>query len=234
MNNYKEQVISNTELNDDEVMQYLLKNPNFFMRNADLVKQMRIPQAMQGSISLVEWQLHRQRRQINQLQEEITLLMEYAGLNEILCKRFFQLQANLALASTLPEMLKRLQCWAKTFGLLGTQVRLFSDRWQIEKFPSLPHLAMLRSDFEPLRQQYLAEKQHFLGSLSESELRLLLPKFDRVGSVALSLLGKKGDLGVIIFSSSDGLHYQQGMGTMILHQVATFLPGLLARWIKRK
>ncbi len=65
MNNYKEQVISDTELNDDEVRQYLLKNPDFFMRNADLIKQMRLPQAMQGSISLVEWQLHRQRRQIS-------------------------------------------------------------------------------------------------------------------------------------------------------------------------
>ncbi|EGY28859.1 hypothetical protein Rin_00011890 [Candidatus Regiella insecticola 5.15] len=179
MSNYKKQVISNTELNDDEVMQYLLKNPNFFMRNADLVKKMRIPQAMQGNISLVEWQLHRQRRQISQLQEEITLLMEYAGLNEILCKRFFQLQANLALASTLPEMLKRLQCWAKTFGLLGTQVRLFSDRWQVEKFSDLPHLAMLRSDFEPLRRQYLLEKQHFLGSLSESELRFYCQNLTR-------------------------------------------------------
>lgn len=43
MNNYKEQVISDTELNDDEMRQYLLKNPDFFMRNADFIKQMRLP-----------------------------------------------------------------------------------------------------------------------------------------------------------------------------------------------
>ncbi|AWK13448.1 DUF484 domain-containing protein [Candidatus Fukatsuia symbiotica] len=233
MNNYQEQTITDIELNDELVMQYLLQSPDFFIRNASLVEKIRIPHPMKGGISLVEWQLRRQRNEIKQLQEEITLLMEYAGLNEMLCKRLLQLQADLAIASTLRDMLKRLQHWARTFGLLDAHVRLFSDRWQLNTPFDVANLALSRQIFEPLRRQRLSEEQHFLGSLNETELQLLLPQAQQVGSVALSLLGDKGDLGVIIFSSHDSQHYQQGMGTVILHQIAKFLPGLLTRWIER-
>ncbi|CQR22579.1 Uncharacterized protein conserved in bacteria [Yersinia enterocolitica] len=50
--------------------------------------------------------------------------------------------------------------------------------------------------------------------------------------MALSLLGKEGDLGVIVFSSRDIQHYQQGMGTVMLNQLSMLLPSLLERWIE--
>lgn len=89
MKNYEEQALAGIELDDDAVMQYLLQNPDFFIRNARLVEQMHIPHPVRGSVSLVEWQLGRQRNQIGQLEEEITLLMEQAGLNEVLFSRCY-------------------------------------------------------------------------------------------------------------------------------------------------
>ncbi|PSU33148.1 DUF484 family protein, partial [Photobacterium phosphoreum] len=55
-----------------------------------------------------------------------------------------------------------------------------------------------------------------------------------VGSVALSLMGEFGDLGLIIFSSRDSHHYQQGQGTVLLDQLALLMPGLISRWIERQ
>ncbi len=43
MKNYEEQALAGIELDDDAVMQYLLQNPDFFIRNARLVEQMHIP-----------------------------------------------------------------------------------------------------------------------------------------------------------------------------------------------
>ncbi|MEY4921305.1 MAG: hypothetical protein RLY17_22 [Pseudomonadota bacterium] len=231
MKNYEEQALAGIELDDDAVMQYLLQNPDFFIRNARLVEQMHIPHPVRGSISLVEWQLGRQRNQISQLEEELTLLMEQASLNQVLFNRLLQLQNNLATASSLQDLLNRLQCWARDFGLIGANVRLFSDRWHIGAPSDFTHLALSRHAFEPLRIQRLGNNNHYLGSLNGSELLLLLPKAKQVGSVALSLLGKNGDLGVIIFSSRDIQHYQQGMGTVMLNQLSTLLPSLLARWL---
>jgi uncharacterized protein YigA (DUF484 family) len=64
-------------------------------------------------------------------------------------------------------------------------------------------------------------------------LLLLLPQAKLVGSVALSMLGDNGELGMVIFSSRDTQHYQQGMGTVMLNQLARMLPELLERWIER-
>ncbi|CNF62621.1 DUF484 domain-containing protein [Yersinia bercovieri] len=232
MKSYEEQALEGIALDDDTVMQYLLQNPDFFIRNARLVEQMHIPHPVRGSVSLVEWQLGRQRNQIGQLEEEITLLMEQAGLNEVLFNRLLQLQTHLTAASSLQDMLNRLQRWARDFGLSGANVRLFSDRWHIGAPSDFTHLGLSRHAFEPLRIQRLGSDNHYLGSLNGPELLLLLPQAKQIGSVALSLLGKEGDLGVIIFSSRDTQHYQQGMGTVMLNQLSTLLPSLLARWIE--
>ncbi len=233
MNNLDDQIDPVIALDDDSVMQYLLQNPDFFIRNARSVEQMHVPHPVKGSTSLVEWQLGRQRHQIAQLEEEITLLMEQASINESLFGRMIELQATLAAASGLQDMLNRLQRWARTLGLAGANVRLFGESWRIGAPSDFTHLAVSRSAFESMRIQRLGETPHYLGSLNGPELLLLLPQAKAVGSVALSLMGEQGELGVLIFSSRDPQHYQPGMGTVLLEQLAKMLPGLLERWIER-
>lgn len=233
MKSVEGQAVTGIELDDDTVMQYLLQNPDFFIRNARLVEQMRVPHPVRGTVSLVEWHLARQRNHITRLEEEITLLMEQASANETLFARLLNLQADLATASSLQDMLNRLQRWARGFGLAGANIRLFADRWNIGAPSDFTHLGLTRSTFEPLRIQRLGGQNHYLGSLNGPELLLLLPQAKQVGSVALSLLGEQGDLGMVIFSSRDTQHYQQGMGTVMLGQLALMLPALLERWVER-
>ncbi|HEI8868056.1 DUF484 domain-containing protein [Serratia sp. AKBS12] len=233
MKSVEDQAVEAIELDDDAVMQYLRQNPDFFIRNARQVEQMRVPHPVRGTVSLVEWHLARQRNHINRLEEEITLLMEQASANETLFGSLLHLQANLATADSLQDLLNRLQRWARGFGLAGANIRLFNDRWNIGAPSDFTHLGLSRSAFEPLRIQRLGDEHHFLGSLNGPELLLLLPQAKQVGSVALSLLGANGDLGMVIFSSRDTQHYQAGMGTVMLNQLARMLPELLERWIER-
>ncbi|WP_114194931.1 DUF484 domain-containing protein [Edaphovirga cremea] len=233
MNSVENQVTTAVELDDESVMQYLLQNPNFFIRNARIVEQMHIPHPVRGSVSLVEWQLSRQRNQIHQLEEEITLLMEQAAQNEGLFGHLMHLQADLAAASSLQDMLNRLQRWARGLGLAGANVRLFNESWKIGAPSDFTHLGLARSAFESFRIPRLGNEYHFLGGLNGPELLLLLPQAKQVGSVALSLMGGQGELGMLIFSSRDPQHYQRGMGTVMLDQLAKMLPSLLERWIER-
>ncbi len=233
MKEVEESLALGVELDDDAVMQYLLQNPDFFMRNARRVEQMQVPHPVRGAVSLVEWQLQRQRHQIFQLEEEITLLMEQASANELLFNRLMLLQAELAAAHSLQDMLDRLNAWARGFGLAGANIRLFSESWKIGAPSGFTHLALARTAFEPLRIQRLGQEYHYLGGLNGPELLLLLPQAKLVGSVALSLLGDEGQLGLLIFSSRDAQHYQSGMGTAMLDQLARILPSLLERWIER-
>ena len=89
------------------------------------------------------------------------------------------------------------------------------------------------SVFEPLRIQRLGQEQHYLGPLNGPELLVVLPGSESGGSVAMSMLGSDADLGVVLFTSRDASHYQQGQGTQLLHEIALMLPELLERWIER-
>ena len=178
-----------TELDDRAVVDYLIKNPEFFIRNARAVEAIRVPHPVRGTVSLVEWHMARARNHIHVLEENMALLMEQAIANEGLFYRLLYLQRSLTAASSLDDML--------------------------------------------MRFQRLGQEQHYLGPLNGPELLVVLPEAKAVGSVAMSMLGSDADLGVVLFTSRDASHYQQGQGTQLLHEIALMLPELLERWIER-
>lgn len=222
-----------TELDDRAVVDYLLRHPEFFIRNARVVEQMRVPHPVRETVSLVEWHMARSRHQISHLEENISLLMEQATSNESLFYRLLHLQSRLASASSLDEFLNRFHRWARELGLAGATIRLFPDRWRIGAPSGFTHLALNRQAFEPLRIQRLGREHHYLGTLNGPELLVVLPETKAIGSVAMSLMGRDGDLGVILFTSRDAQHYQQGQGTQLLQEIALMLPELLERWVER-
>ncbi|MGQ9454010.1 DUF484 domain-containing protein [Leclercia sp. TB492] len=222
-----------TEMDDRAVVDYLLRHPEFFIRNARVVEEMRVPHPIRGTVSLVEWHMARARNHINHLEENISLLMEQATSNESLFYRLLHLQSRLASASSLDEFLLRLHRWARELGLAGATLRLFPDRWRIGAPSSFTQLALSRQAFEPLRIQRMGHENHYLGPLHGPELLIVLPEAKAIGSVAMSLMGRDGDLGVMLFTSRDPQHYQQGQGTQLLQEIAQMLPELLERWIER-
>lgn len=222
-----------TELDDRDVAEYLLRHPEFFIRNAALVEQMRVPHPVRGTVSLVEWHMARARNHIDHLQENMTLLMEQAHANEGLFYRLLKLQGRLAAATSLEDMLERLHRWAREMGLAGASVRFFSDKWRIGAPSGFTELALSQQAFEPLRIQRMGNALHYLGPLNGPELLLVLPQAKAIGSVAMSVLGGEDALGLIIFSSRNPQHYQAGQGTQLLNEVALMLPDLLARWVER-
>ena len=229
-----EQQDTRPALDDHTIVDYLRRNPDFFIRNAKYVESLQVPHPIRGTVSLVEWHMARQRNHINALEENIDQLLEQARVNEDLFCRLLQLQSNLVAAPSLQDMLDRLHRWARKIGLAGANIRLFNDSWRIGAPSGFTHLGLNRQSFEQLRIQRLGEQQHYLGSLNGPELLLLLPEAKSVGSVAMSLMGGGADVGVVIFSSRDPQHYYHGQGTRLLDELALMLPELLVRWVERQ
>ena len=140
-----------TELDDRAVVDYLIKNPEFFIRNARAVEAIRVPHPVRGTVSLVEWHMARARNHIHVLEENMALLMEQAIANEGLFYRLLYLQRSLTAASSLDDMLMRFHRWARDLGLAGASLRLFPDRWRLGAPSNHIHLALSRQSFEPLR-----------------------------------------------------------------------------------
>ncbi|WVD62085.1 DUF484 domain-containing protein [Orbus mooreae] len=221
-------------LNDDLVSQYLIQNPDFFIRHARQIEQMNIPHPVRGVISLSEWQLARQRNKIKQLESEITLLMEQASANEKLFESLMFAQNQLLQATDLNDLVERLNIWAKSLGLVGAYLYLFDDKWQLGTPLNYHHLSLSSDKFEFIRVRHLQYGRQYLGQLNMTELNLLIPERVYVGSVAVSMLGQFSDLGVLVFASRNPYHYQAGQGTLLLEKISEILPLLISRWIMRK
>lgn len=233
MKNVGEQQDILPELTDEMVGDYLRRHPDFFIRNAQLVEQLSVPHPVRGAISLVEWHMARSRNRIDNLETGMGLLVEQAMANEGLFYRLLKLQSRLASAPDLQSFLERLTRWAKEMKLASATLRLFPDKWRIGAPSCFTHLALSRQLFEPLRVQRFGDQSHYLGGLNGNELLVMLPQEKAVGSVAMSLLGEQGDLGVLVFSSRDPQHYSAGQGTQFLQELSILLPGLLERWVER-
>lgn len=222
------------ELNDEIVSQYIIDNPDFFIRNAARIEQMRVPHPVRGIISLPEWHMARQRNKISQLESEITLLMEHAIANERLFNDMLYLQLQLIKANSLDELILSLNSWAKALGLSGAYLYLFDDKWLLNAPSNYHNLALNASQFDFIRVRHLQYSQYYLGRLNSTEVDFLFPTHGYIGSVALSLFGKFGDLGLLIFTSPDSQHYQAGQGTLLLEKICEILPILIERWVMRK
>ncbi|MWP62482.1 DUF484 family protein [Gilliamella sp. Pas-s25] len=225
---------SSIKLNDEIVSQYLIDNPDFFIRNARYVEGMRVPHPVRGIISLPEWNMARQRNKINQLECEISLLMEHASANELLFSQLMDLHIELIKVQDLNQLIVLLNTWAKSLGLSGAYLYLFDDKWLLKAPSNYLHLALNSSQFDFIRVRHLQYSQQYLGTLNSTELDFLLPEHGYVGSVALSLLGQFGDLGLLMFTSANPEHYQAGQGTLLLEKMSEILPILISRWIMRK
>ncbi|MBD2800644.1 DUF484 domain-containing protein [Xenorhabdus sp. M] len=221
------------ELDDQVVVDYLLSNPDFFIRNANMVDKIRVPHPVRESVSLMEWHMNRQRNHIRYLENELNHLVEHAKQNEVLFCHLLLLVSELSSAQSLQDFLARLSLWTKTLGLSNSYIRLFNDKWRLGAPLNSPELSLSRYAFEPIRIQRFGDNNHYLGTLHGPEILLLMPQARHVGSVAISLLGMQGDLGMVIFNSHDKHHYHEGMGTDLLDHLAKLLPGLLSRWIER-
>ncbi|MDF7667647.1 DUF484 family protein [Orbaceae bacterium ESL0727] len=241
-------------IDEDVLCHYLREHPDFFIRHANEIGEIAVPHPIRGEISLPEWQMARQRHKIKQLELEITQLMENASANEQLVNQLMLLQNQLMVASDLDELSDRLNNWAKSMGLTGAYLYLFDDKWQLGAPLNYYHFSLNSNRFDFIRVRHLQYSHQYLGTLNSAELDFLLPQpvlseqslqqpmiqqrtiqqRSHIGSVALSLFGEFGDLGLVMFASPNPHHYQAGQGTWLIEKISDMLPILINQWISQK
>lgn len=66
----------------EQVSQYLIENPDFFIQHPSILEQLQIPHAQKGSVSLVEIQSEQLRKKVRLLNYKLTQLISIAKQNE--------------------------------------------------------------------------------------------------------------------------------------------------------
>ncbi len=205
-------------LDENLVAEYLAENPDFFLRNPELLGRLRLAHPDRGTVSLVERQLELVRSRGSQLEEEITALMAVAAHNEQVAKGCHQLTLALVQAQSLAAVKAVLEDG------MGRHLQLPLSRLWLDSELAETQLKTLAS----VRQR-LSDGPYF-GRLSENERRALLgSQHDQAQSLAVMPLGHQGrQLGLWVVASKDPGHFQPDMDALLISQLCSILALRLA------
>lgn len=226
-------LLAQGELDEQQVLHYLFTHRDFLPRYQQQLNQLADNTQSDSVTSLWQWRLQRQQQQMDDLRQQMTDMASLAQHNERLLQQLLQLVQQLMVIDEVDALANCLQQWANQQGLLGGYLRLSQTRWPLSK--RLATLFALSSaQLTELRNQRLAQQPYYLGRLNPTELAGLLPQLtaaqrQTIGSVAISLLGEQGELGLLIFASERPEHYHSGMAVTFLQQISQVVSSVLAR-----
>ena len=216
MSHSAETVTQNEALDEQRVRDYLLRHPSFFVSNQDIVEQLRVPHLQRGSVSLVEMQRDQLRQRVDDLNAQLSQLIELARQNQQLQDVFNKLHLCLVDCKSL--------AW-----LRDTLLIVLTQEMQMSAVSLL--LFDNQSDISEIEQRQLQDKcfrdsGFFFGRIGQS-LKHTLFNEQKVESVALVALGNKTSIGVLAIGHADEQHFSPDMDTLFLRQLKAMIEAVL-------
>ncbi|WP_240478250.1 DUF484 family protein [Photobacterium aquae] len=208
-------------MTEQEVAGFLAANPDFFIRNPDLLGRLQVHHHERGVVSLVDIQLERLRSQIVEQEEQMAAMVKAALKNSDLFERFSRAQLELLQTHNIYQALMVLESLADSMGL-AVSLRLF------DSFDESLYLA--RRSFDSFRCSRLSSRPVYLGRLRKQESEMLFDEPPHLGSFVVLPLGNERSIGVLSFASADGGHFQPEMDTLFVEQLAMVLTRLIHHW----
>ena len=227
--------IKHETLNDTSVAEYLQTYPDFFERNSPLLIKLRLPHLRDvgATVSLVERQVEVLRERNQSLERKLKELVDVARANDALADRIHRLSQRLIRAHSMLETISAVETSLREdFDAMHSVLVLF-----LEQAPSMEAAAgrFLRSGnpgdaniktFESL----LHSGKPRCGQVRDAQRDYLFDNDSaEIGSVALTPLGPKGELGMLAIGASDAERFHPGMSTEFLSRIGELVTYALMR-----
>ena len=208
---------------EQQVVDYLMENPDFFLRHSPLLNDLEIPHESGAAVSLVERQVSVLRERNQHFEEKLRDMVDAVHDNQRLHVSLHRLAVNLFDADSLDDILGVVDDELRH--KLGTDFvyfRLHSD----DIVPDNEAYTYVDSDDEILQTfAVLIEKNRIpCGHFSQEDISSLF--FDdaaEVASAALIPISVTGIQGFIVLGSRDEKRYHEGMGTDFLSSLSDLI-----------
>ncbi|MGB6306504.1 MAG: DUF484 family protein [Steroidobacteraceae bacterium] len=227
--------IKQENLNDGNVADYLQTYPDFFERNSALLAKLRLPHLrdMGATVSLVERQVEVLRERNQSLERKLKELVDVARANDALADRIHRLSQRLIRAHTLLETINAVETSLREdFDAMHSVLVLF-----LEQARSVAPEAgrFLRcgdaadADIKTFESLLQSGKPR-CGQVRDAQRDYLFGKDSvEIGSVALTPLGPKGELGILAIGASDAERFHPAMSTEFLSRIGELVTYALMR-----
>lgn len=203
-------------LNDDDVIEWLLSNADFFERHPQVLDSLELPHET-GARSLIEVQVARLRRKNRQLHAQLETLAGIAGENERLMQRLHQLTLEVMTTRSAGEFIERLiERLASDFDALSVRLHLLESHEGIDQIEAATvHETGVPDWFENLLESENIE----FGRFTRAKMETLFPnQHQSIGSAALVPIS---GLGLLVIGSDSPERFHPGMGTLFLELLGT-------------
>jgi uncharacterized protein YigA (DUF484 family) len=227
--------VKTENLSDASVADYLQTYPDFFERNSTLLTKLRLPHLRDAgaTVSLVERQVEVLRERNQSLERKLKDLIDVARANDALADRIHRLSQRLIRAHTLLETINAIETSLREdFDAMHSVLLLFLEQARAlepEAGRFLRAGDAAGADIKTFESLLQSGKPR-CGQVRDAQRDYLFGKDSvEIGSVALTPLGPKGELGILAIGASDAERFHPAMSTEFLSRIGELVTYALMR-----
>lgn len=223
-----------SELNPQQIAEYLKQNTEFFVDRPLLLNQLKVPHPQTGNaVSLIERQVTQLQKSNRELQAQLGQLVGVANENHQRLEQLNALQLGLLDSADVSDLLLTLESHLRDkFDCGIVRVVLIANK-DIQAEAALPALASTIKSTEEIPaafNNFLKGTQPLCGRLQPAQLEWLLgDQAEGIQSAAVIPLGKNCEVGLITLASDQLDRFNPAQGTVFLSYLGKFVERVLVR-----
>ncbi len=214
-----------TEEEEQAVLEFLRRAPDFFVRHAELLAEMPVRHGSGGAVSLIERQVRVLREKNHKLGERLDELLATARQNEVRVKGMNHLARSLIEADSLASVIASLNSVLHAeFSVEAVCLGLFELP---QSPPEVGVLRLQRDELPPVLTNFFRQGQVVCEQMSPELNQALFSEHAELKSVALVPLDRSDCLGVLALASTDPDRFRPSMGQLFLEMTANLCTAAL-------
>ena len=219
---------------EQDVVDYLRQNPEFFESQLPLLTELSIPHITGGSsVSLVERQVHVLREGNKKLKKQLDDLIHIARDNDKLSRQINKMILEIMGEQDIRGLFSSLkQCLHRDFGadIISLRLMVKSDKIPLD---DSAELVTNHAEMRKLFEKFLKDMRPMCGRMKQAQRDYLFQdNSSKVASVALLPISLKSkSIGLMAIGSYDEQRFRAGMGTVYLSHMCSFISKTLERYL---
>jgi uncharacterized protein YigA (DUF484 family) len=202
---------------EQQLCDYLLSHPDFFVRNTEILDDLRVPHKTGSAVSLLEHKIRMLQDKAEAYRKQLAELLGIAKDNDQINHRLHRLTLSLIEANNTQDILATLQDELRgRFNADAVELKLFSTRELEEAQVSESGLAMFRS--------FMDTDKPTCGPLKAEKLKTLFgEQIGTEGSAALIPIRTSDLSGILAIGSHDRERFHSGKSVDFLMRLGELI-----------
>ena len=222
-----------TTLDEQQVVDYLNENRDFFVNNKTLLADMEIPHETGAAVSLVGRQVSLLRERNTQFESKLRDMVDAVHDNQRLNASLQRLAVNLFLVDGLDDIIATIDDEIRNkLEIEFFSLRLLTHDEKLAEKQSTRYIFMGDARLESF-QKLITEKTIQCGGMTDEQAQLMFNSgFEQLASGAVVPMSDTETYGLLGLGSHDEQRYNPSMGTDYLMQLAALVSVAVKPYIK--